>query len=462
MRRSTRAVETARGRGIRAARSVPISHDRALEVLDALLGRGGHAAESSLVARPQGPPSRHGREDATSVAQGSDPGDSWRASGLSRFRRAVEPSRRRPRWASRRSSPRSRSRPVISSTRSRRRYSVARCMLRALRGRGHVAAVLEQALEGLEQLVAAPVLRRARRSARAAAGGPAPSHSDGDQRPAAELGRRRRRGRVRPRAGAQRGDRRPGEAPRGRRASRAKGALTPAVGAGRGERAQDGAGSRTRIEARRRPRQPAKSRRGAGAGARRSLVAARDRDGERAGLRPAQGRGQLARGALAPAKQRLERARRAACGARRPRAGGPRGSSATSCAAARERGALGVGERAGRRRSPTGSRAGRRRGGSAGSRAGSSRASSLRGTSTRSRARCSPRPSSQAATAGDGLARQDRGAADRVGLVGLRAVGEQPPAAVLDRDRPQDLRLEVVDDLLEIRDPGKPTTAPRT
>ena len=59
-----------------------------------------------------------------------------------------------------------------------------------------------------------------------------------------------------------------------------------------------------------------------------------------------------------------------------------------------------------------------------------------------------------------GLARQDRAAADRVGLVGLRGMGEQPPAAVLDRDRPQQLRLEVVDDVLEIRDPGKPTTGP--
>jgi len=41
-------------------------------------------------------------------------------------------------------------------------------------------------------------------------------------------------------------------------------------------------------------------------------------------------------------------------------------------------------------------------------------------------------------------------------------MGEQPPAAVLDRDRPQQLRLEVVDDVLEIRDSRKPTTAPRT
>ena len=62
---------------------------------------------------------------------------------------------------------------------------------------------------------------------------------------------------------------------------------------------------------------------------------------------------------------------------------------------------------------------------------------------------------------GRGLARQDRAAADRVGLVGLRGMGEQPPAAVLDRDRPQQLRLEVVDDVLEIRDAGKPTTGRR-
>ena len=48
------------------------------------------------------------------------------------------------------------------------------------------------------------------------------------------------------------------------------------------------------------------------------------------------------------------------------------------------------------------------------------------------------------------FAGQDRPLADRIGLVGLRTVRQQPPAAVLDRDRPADLGLEVVDDLLKI------------
>ena len=48
------------------------------------------------------------------------------------------------------------------------------------------------------------------------------------------------------------------------------------------------------------------------------------------------------------------------------------------------------------------------------------------------------------------FAGQDRPLADRVRLVRLRAVRQQPPAAVLDRDRPADLGLEVVDDLLQV------------
>ena len=54
-------------------------------------------------------------------------------------------------------------------------------------------------------------------------------------------------------------------------------------------------------------------------------------------------------------------------------------------------------------------------------------------------------------------ARQDRGAAHGVGLVGLDAVRQQPPAPVLDRDRPPDVRLEVVDDLLQVRHASNPT-----
>ncbi|MDA0180208.1 hypothetical protein OJ997_07875 [Solirubrobacter phytolaccae] len=57
-----------------------------------------------------------------------------------------------------------------------------------------------------------------------------------------------------------------------------------------------------------------------------------------------------------------------------------------------------------------------------------------------------------------GLAGQDRAAADRIGLVGLGAVGQQPPAAVLDRDRPEQLRFEVVDDVLQVCDAEKPMT----
>ena len=59
------------------------------------------------------------------------------------------------------------------------------------------------------------------------------------------------------------------------------------------------------------------------------------------------------------------------------------------------------------------------------------------------------------------LAGQDRRAADRVGLVGLGAVGEQPPAPVLDRDRAPDLGLEVVDDLLQVGHARQPYDARR-
>ena len=59
------------------------------------------------------------------------------------------------------------------------------------------------------------------------------------------------------------------------------------------------------------------------------------------------------------------------------------------------------------------------------------------------------------------LAGQDRRAAHGVGLVGLDAVREQPPAPVLDRDRPPDLGLEVVDDLLQVRHGPEPYDARR-
>ena len=68
-----------------------------------------------------------------------------------------------------------------------------------------------------------------------------------------------------------------------------------------------------------------------------------------------------------------------------------------------------------------------------------------------------PEPVEPGDHVGRRLARQDRRAADGVGLVGLDAVREQPPAPVLDRDRPPDLGLEVVDDLLQVGHRANPT-----
>jgi hypothetical protein len=59
------------------------------------------------------------------------------------------------------------------------------------------------------------------------------------------------------------------------------------------------------------------------------------------------------------------------------------------------------------------------------------------------------------------LPRQDRRAPDGVGLVGLGAVGEQPPAPVLDGDRPPDLGFQVVDDLLQVGHAPQPYDAGR-
>ena len=68
-----------------------------------------------------------------------------------------------------------------------------------------------------------------------------------------------------------------------------------------------------------------------------------------------------------------------------------------------------------------------------------------------------PEPVEPGDHVGRGLAREDRRAADGIGLVGLDAVREQPPAPVLDRDRPPDLGLEVVDELLQVRHGPNPT-----
>ena len=122
-------------------------------------------------------------------------------------------------------------------------------------------------------------------------------------------------------------------------------------------------------------------------------------------------------------------------GARRPRGGGAHRFAADLLPAARERRRARRRSAAGRRRSPTGSRAARRRGGSAGSRAGSCRGVVARDVDQVARP-LQPEPLEPGDHVGRRLAGQDRRAADRVGLVGLRAVREQPPAPVLDRDRP--------------------------
>jgi len=70
-----------------------------------------------------------------------------------------------------------------------------------------------------------------------------------------------------------------------------------------------------------------------------------------------------------------------------------------------------------------------------------------------------PEPLQPGRDLGRRLAREDRRAADGVGLVRLGAVREQPPAPVLDRDRPADLRLEVVDDLLQVGHSPEPYDA---
>ncbi len=67
-----------------------------------------------------------------------------------------------------------------------------------------------------------------------------------------------------------------------------------------------------------------------------------------------------------------------------------------------------------------------------------------------------PEPLQPGGDVGRGLAAEDRLHPHRIGLVRLGAVGEQPPAPVLDRDRPLDLGLEIVDDVLQVGQDGNP------
>ena len=124
--------------------------------------------------------------------------------------------------------------------------------------------------------------------------------------------------------------------------------------------------------------------------------------------------------------------------------------SATSPAAAGQRGALVVGQRAGRRRSPTGSRAGRRRGGAAGSPRRVIPRASFAGTSTRSRARCRPSPSSHAVTSGGvSRVRIDRWRTGSVSSGCALCASSRQRRSSTEIGRP-DLGLEVIDDLLQV------------
>ena len=325
------------------------------------------------------------------------------------------------------------------------------------RGRlGDVAAVLEQALERLDQL-----RRRggASASARICGGGRRPGRGPTGRRPGPSCRARRRR---RPgRGGSARGRTRAASSA-WRRAARAssrcvKGATTPPA-APDVQRAGSRAGSRARMSAgrlsrsrRRRPRRGC-----AEASPRPSSSPAQTTTAKW----PSTGqRSVAASSAAAPGRRRAAArgARGALAGARRPR-GAPTGSRRPPRRRARGRR---VRRRAagGRRRSPTGSRAARRRGGSAGT-----------APDHPERRRCAARRPGRAPAAGRArratrdhvrrrLARQDRRAPDRIGLVGLGAVREQPPAPVLDRDRPPDLGFQVVDDLLQVGHRAEPYDA---
>ena len=238
---------------------------------------------------------------------------------------------RRPRCASRRSSPRSRSSPVISSTRSKRRYSVARCMLRALAAAA-TSPPCSSRPSSASISCAARRCGRARRSAAAAAAGP-PVPRASDQGPAAELvvggdgplagvGAERREVAWRSASGAS--------------VEAGEGRADAAVGAGLPSARIRCSGSRTSSAS------PGARRRRRGAELRAACRRRRPRSRRRP-ARPAQRRGQL--GATPAVQQRARAAR--ACGARARRR---RGGGATGCRPPPPRRAaglaLGVGQRA--------------------------------------------------------------------------------------------------------------------
>ena len=308
-------------------------------------------------------------------------------------------------------------------------------------GLGHVSPVLEQALQRLDQLAAAAVVRqrddrRGRlRPARAVPQG-------GDQRPAAEPVV----GGDRPPAGAraERGD--VGLAQRlGSVREPREGRAHPAGGTGLGERLDevDGVAHEQRVVG-------ADEVRAAQAHAAGLDVGDRDRVG--AGVRPAQDRGQPG---LLAVQERVELVARAALALVGVAVAAPQ-VVGDLLPAAREAGALGVGERAVADDHPQEAEQDIAVADRQAAAADHPELVVARDVHEVPRP-LQPQPVEPGDHVGRRLARQDRGAADGVGLVGLDAVREQTPAPILDRDRPPDLRLEVVDDLLQVRHRGNPT-----
>ena len=224
---------------------------------------------------------------------------------------------------------------------------MARCMFSACAAVGDVAAVLEQAFERLEQLVAAAVRRRARRSAAGGSGRPARVPQVGDQRPAAELvvgGDRARAPAARART-ARRS--RPAAAPSGASSSEREGRADAAGRAGVRRARRRGASGRGRGSRAGRPRGPGDVG-GAAAPAQAlgdRLAVLADRDGERRRSPASAASAARSRGVRAPASSALaacSRVRRWRSSAARWR---PTGCPPTSSPPRASAGALGVGER---------------------------------------------------------------------------------------------------------------------
>ena len=230
--------ETARGRGIRAARSVPICVIGRLQVQRALLGQCGHARNRRSSPIPRARRRVFAERDIVAViALTRQCRDRCRASGRGRALQA-------PRWASRRSSPslEVQAGDLLDALEAAVERGAVHVQ-RACAASATSPPVFEQALERLDELVAAAV--RGEREDRRAAAAAGRRRSTGRRSgPSCRAGRRRRPGRAPARRARTAPRSRPAAAPRACRRGRRSGALTPPrrAGASRARRPRAGAG----------------------------------------------------------------------------------------------------------------------------------------------------------------------------------------------------------------------------